>query len=78
MGTLYTKHVELENKGVDFYEGNEVDEAEEEAKAWIDAVVNDTEPVVKPEQAMVVTKFLKRFISLQNQAKQFTLNNIIR
>ena len=25
-------------------------------KAWIDAVVNDTEPVVKPEQAMVVTK----------------------
>ena len=56
MGTLYTKHVELESKGVDFYEGNEVDEAEEEAKAWIDAVVNDTEPVVKPEQAMVVTK----------------------
>ncbi len=48
MGTLYTKHVELENKGVDFYEGNEVDEAEEEAKAWIDAVVNDTEPVAKP------------------------------
>ena len=30
---FYTKHVELENKGVDFYEGNEVDEAEEEAKA---------------------------------------------
>lgn len=59
MGTLYTKHVELENKGVDFYEGNEVDEAEEEAKAWIDAVVNDTEPVVKPEQAMVVTKILE-------------------
>ncbi|MDN8996960.1 gfo/Idh/MocA family oxidoreductase, partial [Staphylococcus aureus] len=53
MGTLYTKHVELENKGFDFYEGNEVDEAEEEAIAWIDAVVNDTEPVVKPEQAMV-------------------------
>ncbi len=32
MGTLYTKHVELENKGAHFYEGNEVDEAEEEAK----------------------------------------------
>ncbi len=25
----------------------------------IDAVVNDTEPVVKPEQAMVVTKILE-------------------
>ncbi len=56
MAHFIPKHVELENKGVDFYEGNEVDEAEEEAKAWIDAVVNDTEPVVKPEQAMVVTK----------------------
>ena len=28
-----TKHVELESKGVDFYEGNEVDEAEEEEKS---------------------------------------------
>ena len=45
-------------KASTFYEGNEVDEAEE-AKAWIDAVVNDTEPVVKPEQAMVVTKILE-------------------
>ena len=56
--------MELENKGVDFYEGNEVDEAEEEAKAWIDAVVNDTEPVVKPEQAMVVTKILGSDLSV--------------
>lgn len=55
-----------------------MDEAEEEAKAWIDAVVNDTEPVVKPEQAMVVTKILEAIYQSANQAKQFTLNNIIR
>ncbi|KMS29641.1 oxidoreductase, partial [Staphylococcus aureus] len=45
MGTLYTKHVDLENKGVGLYEGNEGDEAEEEAKAWIDAVLGVDEPI---------------------------------
>jgi predicted dehydrogenase len=29
-----------------------------ECKAWLDAIVNDTEPVVKPEQAFVVTQIL--------------------
>lgn len=59
MGTLYTKNVELENKGVDFYEGEKVDEAGEEAKAWIDCVINDKEPLVKPEEAIVVTRILE-------------------
>lgn len=59
MGTLYTKNVELENKGVDFYEGEKVDEAAEEAKAWIDCVINDKEPLVKPEEAIVVTRILE-------------------
>ncbi|HEX2858206.1 MAG TPA: Gfo/Idh/MocA family oxidoreductase [Propionibacteriaceae bacterium] len=30
-----------------------------EAAAWIDAVLNDTEPLVKPEQAVVVTEILE-------------------
>lgn len=30
-----------------------------ESTAWIDAIVNDTEPVVKPEQAFVVTQILE-------------------
>ena len=48
-------------------------------KAWIDAVVNDTEPVVETGTSNGSYKnSWKRFISLQNQAKQFTLNNIIR
>ncbi|MBI5974847.1 Gfo/Idh/MocA family protein [Staphylococcus canis] len=59
LGTLYSKKIELENKGVDFYEGDQVDEAEEEAKAWIACIKNDTEPVVKPEEAMVVTQILE-------------------
>lgn len=30
-----------------------------EARLWIEAVVNDTEPVVKPEEALVVTEILE-------------------
>ncbi|UXS37026.1 Gfo/Idh/MocA family oxidoreductase [Staphylococcus delphini] len=63
LGALYTKHIELDNKGVDFYEGESVDEALEEAleeaKAWIDCVQNDTPPRVKPEEALVVTQILE-------------------
>ncbi|WP_436875192.1 Gfo/Idh/MocA family protein [Mammaliicoccus sciuri] len=58
-GSLYTMQVELENKGVDFYEGEKVDEAEVEARSWIDSILNDTEPVVKPEQAIVITQILE-------------------
>ena len=30
-----------------------------EAKRWIDAVINDKDPVVKPEQACVVSEILE-------------------
>ena len=30
-----------------------------EAQSWINAIINDTEPVVKPEEAMVVTEILE-------------------
>lgn len=30
-----------------------------EARHWIDAIVNDTEPMVKPEEALVVTRILE-------------------
>lgn len=59
LGELYTTHVELDNPGVDFYEGETVDEALEEARAWIDCIQNNTEPVVKPDEALVVTQILE-------------------
>lgn len=58
-GSLYTTQVELENKGVDFYEGEKVDEAFVEARSWIDSILNDTDPVVKPEEAIVITQILE-------------------
>ena len=46
--------------GVDFYEGgNSDDPAFREAKLWIDAVINDKEPFVLPEQAFAITQILE-------------------
>lgn len=44
---------------MDFYEGEQVDEAEVEARSWIDSILNDTDPVVKPEEAIVITQILE-------------------
>lgn len=56
---MYVKKPDLSAKGVDFYEGGSESPADREARLWIDAVINDTEPVVKPEQALVVTEILE-------------------
>ena len=34
-------------------------EAVREADQWLNAIINDTEPLVKPEQAFVVTQILE-------------------
>lgn len=56
---LYEKNIELETGGVDFYEGDGETPEILEAQSWINAIINDTEPVVKPEEAMVVTEILE-------------------
>jgi len=57
---------DLSSGGVAFYEGISSDPAEVEARRWIDAVINDTEVVVKPEQACVVSEILEAiYVSAQ-------------
>jgi predicted dehydrogenase len=58
-GKLYTTNVDLSAGGVAFYDGKKESDADLEARLWIDTIVNDTEPVVKPEQALVVTQILE-------------------
>ncbi|MGL5381344.1 Gfo/Idh/MocA family protein [Clostridium sp.] len=58
-GVLYDKKIQLDADGVDFYDGESDDPAYNEARSWIDCILNDTEPVVKPEQALVVTEILE-------------------
>lgn len=56
---MYTKEISLGAGGVAFYDGEVESAADVEAKQWINAVINDTEPVTKPEQAIVVTQILE-------------------
>ncbi|ASS66110.1 MULTISPECIES: Gfo/Idh/MocA family oxidoreductase [unclassified Paenibacillus] len=56
---LYVKEIDLNAGGVAFYSGTSQRDIDVECSAWIDSVLNDTEPVVKPEQALVVTEILE-------------------
>ncbi|MDQ0200262.1 Gfo/Idh/MocA family protein [Neobacillus ginsengisoli] len=56
---LYTNSVMLNTSGVAFFNGEAESDAELEARLWIESVVNDTDPVVLPEQAVVVSEILE-------------------
>ena len=51
--------VDLEAGGVDFYSGASNAPQDVEAANWIKCIVEDTDPVVKPEQAYVVSQILE-------------------
>jgi len=44
--------------GVAYFGGGGSEEGVIDCRQWLEAVMNDTEPLVKPEQAFVVTKVL--------------------
>ena len=58
-GKLYTTKPDMEATGVAFYGSTSLNPSELEAKMWIDCIINDTEPMVKPEEALVVTEILE-------------------
>ncbi|MCM3717790.1 Gfo/Idh/MocA family protein [Fictibacillus phosphorivorans] len=58
-GRLYTNQIDLNTGGVAFYDGKKESDADLEARLWIGSIQNDTEPVVKPEEALVVTQILE-------------------
>ena len=53
------EEVDVSAGGVAFYDGAKVTPAETEARNWIKAIVEDTDPVVLPEQALVVSEILE-------------------
>ncbi|MBE6588512.1 MAG: Gfo/Idh/MocA family oxidoreductase [Ruminococcaceae bacterium] len=57
---MFTKNIDLDVGGVDFYSGNAGGAPHErEAYQWIHCIIDDTEPLVLPEQAYVVTQILE-------------------
>ncbi len=55
---------------VAFYDGQTDLAPDLEAKQWIDAVINDTEPLVKPEEAFMVTRILEAIYESAKSGKE--------
>jgi len=56
---LYQTEVDLKAGGVAFYSGETESAPDLEMRMWIQAIENDTDPVVTPEQACVVSEILE-------------------
>ncbi|WP_178020343.1 Gfo/Idh/MocA family protein [uncultured Paenibacillus sp.] len=65
-GLLYEKKIKMQAGGADFYDGESERPELLEAKSWINAIINDIEPVVKPEEALVVTEILEALYKSSN------------
>lgn len=74
-GKLTTTKPELGAGGVDFFEGSSARPEDIEARQWIRAVINDTDPVVKPEQAIVVTQILEKIYESARTGKEVYFND---
>lgn len=55
---------------VDFFEGGAAAEAVREQEQWLNAILNDGEPLVKPEQAFVVTQILEAIYKSAETGKE--------
>lgn len=76
--TKYGQRIEAEttqSSGIAYFEGQEdTDMGYQEAKQWIDAIINDEKPLVKPEEAYVVTQILEAIYESAEQGKAIELN----
>ena len=59
LGRMYQTQVDVKSGGVAFYEGKTESDADLEARLWIEAILNDTQPITTPEQACVVSEILE-------------------
>jgi len=74
-GRLFTTEVDLKAGGVAFYEGRKESDSELEARLWIKAIEEDTDPVVTPEQAYVVSQILEAIYESSRTGKAVYLNS---
>ena len=71
---LYTNQIDLASGGVAFYEGKQENSSDIEMRRWIDAIEQDTDPVVTPEQACVVSEILEALYESARTGKAVYLN----
>lgn len=73
-GKLVEIKPDMSAGGVAFYDGVKETPAIIEARRWIDAIINDTEVVVKPEEACVVSQILEAIYESANTGKPVFFN----
>ena len=74
-GRQYVTEPSMIAGGAAFYDGkNQDDPAFLEAKQWIEAVKNDTEPCVLPEQAYCITRILEGIYESAKTGKPYYFN----
>lgn len=71
-GRLYTKEIQL---GSVWDNSVPNDAAEKEARAWIDAILQDREPVVTAKQAFVVQQILEAVYESANKGQAVSFND---
>ncbi|CAN7609376.1 Gfo/Idh/MocA family oxidoreductase [Paenibacillus sp. LjRoot153] len=71
---LYTTEVDLKAGGVAFYDGKTESAADVEMRTWINAIDQDIDPVVTPEQAYVVSQILEAIYESARTGKAVYLN----
>ena len=75
LGKLFVNEIDVSTGGVAYYDGAAESNADLEARLWIESIINDTEPIVKPEQALVVTQILEAIYESAKLVKQFILTS---
>ena len=76
-GTYHGELVEQklsEGGTIAFFEGGSSEPKHLECKQWLECIFNDTDPVVKPEQAFVVTQILDAIYESARTGKEVILN----
>ncbi|MDL2233484.1 Gfo/Idh/MocA family oxidoreductase [Ruminococcaceae bacterium OttesenSCG-928-L11] len=74
-GRLVDIKPELKAGGVAFYDGVQMTPPVTEARRWIDAIKNNTDPVVLPEQACVVSEILEAIYESAKTGKPYYFND---
>lgn len=69
LGRQTITEVDTKAGGVAFYDGAQASPALTEARNWIKCIVDDTDPVVLPEQALVVSEILEAIYTSSKTGK---------
>lgn len=71
---LFDTQIQLDASGVAFYDGVSEEAPDVEMRMWLDAIENDTDPVVTPEQACVVSEILEAIYESSKTGKAIYFN----